>query len=76
MFRIVEDLNPPIPEICSPLMEDFLKQCFKKDPKERPSAEMLFEHSWLKTVWGKHRVRRPLIYMVDFDQYPGTKTSG
>jgi serine/threonine protein kinase len=68
MFRIVEDPSPPIPEICSPPMEDFLKQCFKKDPKERPSAEMLFEHSWLKTAWGEHRVCQcscPMVWPID-----------
>lgn len=59
MFRIVEDPLPPIPEMCSPLMEDFLKQCFKKNPKERPSAETLFEHPWLKTAWGEHKELRP-----------------
>jgi serine/threonine protein kinase len=57
MFRIVEDPMPPIPESCSPLMEDFLKQCFKKNPLERPSAETLFEHPWLKMTWGEHRVQ-------------------
>jgi len=61
MFRIVEDPMPPIPEICSPLMEDFLKQCFKKDPQERPSAEMLFEHPWLKTAWAEHKVSRKFV---------------
>jgi serine/threonine protein kinase len=56
MFRIVEDDLPPIPPECSPQMEDFLKQCFKKDPKERPDAETLFEHPWLKSAWAEHRV--------------------
>ncbi|PVF92803.1 hypothetical protein CPB86DRAFT_877616 [Serendipita vermifera] len=53
MFRIVEDPMPPIPGSCSPLMDDFLRQCFKKNPLERPSAEMLFEHPWLKATWEK-----------------------
>jgi serine/threonine protein kinase len=70
MFRIVEDPSPPIPDICSPLMEDFLKQCFKKNPKERPSAEMLFEHRWLKTAWGEHKVCRRSCSMVwHIDQF-------
>ncbi|KAG8836037.1 hypothetical protein FRC17_010501 [Serendipita sp. 399] len=47
MFRIVEDTSPPIPDICSSLMKDFLRQCFEKDPLKRPSAEMLFDHAWL-----------------------------
>lgn len=56
MFRIVEDDMPPIPPECSPEMEDFLQQCFKKDPRQRPDAETLFEHPWLKKAWGQHRV--------------------
>jgi serine/threonine protein kinase len=56
MFRIVEDDMPPLPEGCSPLVEDFLRQCFHKDPCMRPSAELLFEHKWLKTHWAGHKV--------------------
>ncbi|KAK6992189.1 cell division control protein [Favolaschia claudopus] len=59
MFRIVEDDMPPLPEDCSPLLEDFLKQCFNKDPTKRPSAELLCEHQWLKKNWGAHKELRP-----------------
>lgn len=56
MYRIVDDDLPPIPEACSEDMRDFLMQCFKKNPVERPSAEMLFEHPWLKQALGEVRV--------------------
>ncbi|KAJ7623201.1 STE/STE11/cdc15 protein kinase [Roridomyces roridus] len=59
MFRIVEDDMPPLPEDCSPLLEDFLRQCFNKDPTKRPSAELLCEHQWLKKNWGAHKELRP-----------------
>ena len=39
---------PPLPEGCSELLQDFLEQCFHKDPTRRPSAELLCEHMWLK----------------------------
>lgn len=52
MFHIVEDDMPPIPEGCSPMLQDFLEQCFHKDPSKRPSAEFLCEHPWLKKEWG------------------------
>ena len=52
MFRIVEDTEPPIPETVSPLLDDFLRQCFQKDPAHRPDAEILCEHEWLKKNWG------------------------
>lgn len=51
MFRIVEDDMPSIPEGSSELLQDFLEQCFHKDPSMRPSAELLCEHPWLKKNW-------------------------
>lgn len=59
MFRIVEDACPPIPERFSDPLVAFLKECFHKDPAERPSAEQLFEHEWLKNHWGLNKVREP-----------------
>ena len=45
---------PPLPEGCSDLLKDFLKQCFHKDPTKRPDAELLCEHEWLKQNWSAH----------------------
>ncbi|KAH9984899.1 hypothetical protein BJV77DRAFT_965843 [Russula vinacea] len=59
MFRIVEDDCPPIPERFSNPLVAFLKQCFHKDPAQRPSAEELFEHDWLKSHWGLNKDLRP-----------------
>ncbi|KAF7308499.1 hypothetical protein HMN09_00698900 [Mycena chlorophos] len=59
MFRIVEDDMPPLPENCSPSLEDFLRQCFNKNPAERPSAELLGEHEWLKNTGAQPRDLRP-----------------
>ncbi len=50
MFRIVEDDMPPLPEDCSPLLRDFLTQCFSQNPDQRSSAEVLCEHEWLKEL--------------------------
>ena len=57
MFRIVEDDGPFIPERFSDPLVAFLKECFRKDPAQRPSAEELFEHEWLKNHWGLNKVR-------------------
>ncbi|KAH9913912.1 uncharacterized protein B0H18DRAFT_1047052 [Fomitopsis serialis] len=54
MFRIVEDSMPPLPDGCSQSLQDFLRQCFHKDPTKRPSAEELCEHEWLKKNWAIH----------------------
>ncbi|KAF7982548.1 hypothetical protein HWV62_27520 [Athelia sp. TMB] len=59
MFRIVEDEMPPLPEGASPMLEDFLTQCFNKDPALRPSAELLCEHEWLKKSWSGLKDLRP-----------------
>jgi serine/threonine protein kinase len=56
MFRIVEDDCPPIPERFPDPLVAFLKECFHKDPAQRPSAEELFEHEWLKNHWGLNKV--------------------
>jgi len=60
MYRIVDDDMPPVPGACSEDMRDFLMQCFKKNPADRPSAEKLFEHPWLKQTLGEVRVSCPL----------------
>ncbi|KAH9973475.1 hypothetical protein BGW80DRAFT_241207 [Lactifluus volemus] len=59
MFRIVEDDCPPIPERFAQPLASFLRECFRKDPTERPSAEELFEHEWLKNHWGLNKDLRP-----------------
>ena len=58
MFRIVEDQMPPLPDECSDLAREFLTQCFNKDPSKRPSAELLFEHPWLRQNWGFLKVNQ------------------
>jgi serine/threonine protein kinase len=61
MFRIVEDDMPPLPEGVSPLLQDFLKMCFNRDPTLRPSAELLCEHEWLKKSWSGLQVRSSIF---------------
>ncbi|KAL1803617.1 hypothetical protein ACET3Z_032264 [Daucus carota] len=48
LFRIVQDEQPPIPDSLSPAMTDFLRQCFKKDARQRPDAKTLLSHSWIQ----------------------------
>lgn len=57
MFRIVEDEDgPPIPGSCSPELRAFLARCFRKNPKERPTAVELFEDPWLLQHFVPHQV--------------------
>ncbi|KAF8769147.1 hypothetical protein HU200_006644 [Digitaria exilis] len=48
LFRIVQDVHPPIPEGLSPEITDFLRQCFQKDAMQRPDAKTLLMHRWLQ----------------------------
>ncbi|KAI9250764.1 kinase-like domain-containing protein [Sporodiniella umbellata] len=48
MFKIVEEPCPPIPKSMSSELRNFLKLCFRKDPLERPSAQELLRHPWIK----------------------------
>ncbi|CAO3650644.1 unnamed protein product [Cunninghamella blakesleeana] len=48
MFRIVEDEYPPLPDNITDEMRDFLLCCFQKNPDDRPTANILKEHPWLK----------------------------
>jgi serine/threonine protein kinase len=50
LFRIVQDDCPPLPEGASPMVLDFLKHCFEKDPSLRISAETLLEHPWMSSA--------------------------
>ncbi|KAG6332197.1 hypothetical protein ID866_6890 [Astraeus odoratus] len=59
MFRIVEDAMPPLPDECSDALQDFLAQCFNKDPELRPDAEALCEHPWLTSSWDALKDLRP-----------------
>ncbi|KAF2431836.1 Pkinase-domain-containing protein [Tothia fuscella] len=47
LFRIVQDDHPPLPEGASPVVRDFLMQCFQKDPNLRVSAKKLLKHPWI-----------------------------
>ncbi|XP_024042488.1 MAP3K epsilon protein kinase 1 isoform X2 [Citrus clementina] len=43
-----EDERPPIPDSLSPDITDFLRQCFKKDARQRPDAKTLLSHPWIQ----------------------------
>ncbi|KAL7417452.1 kinase-like domain-containing protein [Mrakia frigida] len=58
MYRIVEGGPPPFPENASPELKSFLSQCFEKDPTMRPSADVLFEHDWVKPHLALNKVSR------------------
>ncbi|KAF2275217.1 uncharacterized protein EI97DRAFT_475777 [Westerdykella ornata] len=50
LFRIVNDEHPPIPGSASPLLRDFLMECFQKNPTLRISAKRLLKHPWIQSA--------------------------
>ncbi|KAJ3050055.1 hypothetical protein HK097_008947 [Rhizophlyctis rosea] len=50
LFRIVQDDHPPIPEVTSKLLNDFLLECFQKDHNLRVSAKKLLKHPWIQNA--------------------------
>ncbi|CAG8611906.1 10892_t:CDS:2, partial [Dentiscutata erythropus] len=53
LFRIVQDEHPPLPETASPVVKDFLMQCFQKDSNLRVSAKKLLKHPWIISIQKK-----------------------
>ena len=47
LFRIVNDEHPPIPGSASPLLREFLMECFQKNPTLRIAAKRLLKHPWI-----------------------------
>ncbi|KAF8024256.1 hypothetical protein BT93_F1450 [Corymbia citriodora subsp. variegata] len=47
MFKVL-NRSPPIPEKLSSEGKDFLQLCFQRNPAQRPSAEKLLQHPFLR----------------------------
>lgn len=62
LFRIVNDDHPPLPEGISPLVRDFLMQCFQKDPNLRVTAKKLLKHPWIVSTKREQRLQKPTEY--------------
>ena len=69
LFRIVQDDHPPIPEIFSDGLVDFLMFCFQKDPSKRGSAASLLLHPWLNIGDITHKESNEDYSTVTTDMY-------
>ncbi|GAU36142.1 hypothetical protein TSUD_316710 [Trifolium subterraneum] len=49
MFKVLHR-SPDIPKTLSPEGQDFLEQCFRRNPAERPSAAMLLTHAFVQNL--------------------------
>ena len=52
MYNIAQGNPPQLPtaDQLSPEGIDFLRQCFMRDPKKRPTAIELLQHEWIMTI--------------------------
>eukprot|EP00002_Diphylleia_rotans_P007251 TRINITY_DN1675_c0_g3_i2.p1 TRINITY_DN1675_c0_g3~~TRINITY_DN1675_c0_g3_i2.p1 ORF type:complete len:739 (-),score=134.13 TRINITY_DN1675_c0_g3_i2:1203-3419(-) len=50
MYRIVQDLHPPLPDGISTELRDFLFKCFQKDVTKRETAKQLLNHEWINSA--------------------------
>ena len=61
-------LTMPPPEIDSKKwsqnMREFVKVCLTKDPKERPSAEDMMEHPFMKEPLAREQGKQELIMLI------------
>ncbi|XP_006595955.1 mitogen-activated protein kinase kinase kinase 5 isoform X2 [Glycine max] len=53
MFKVLQE-SPPIPETLSSVGKDFLQQCFRRDPADRPSAATLLKHAFVQNLHDQH----------------------
>ncbi|MED6120326.1 hypothetical protein PIB30_019837 [Stylosanthes scabra] len=58
MFKVLHN-TPPIPESLSSVGKDFLQQCFRRDPADRPSATMLLKHPFLQNFHDQDALTHP-----------------
>lgn len=49
MFKVLHR-SPDIPKNLSSEGQDFLQQCFRRDPADRPSAAVLLTHAFLQNL--------------------------
>ncbi|XP_074578375.1 mitogen-activated protein kinase kinase kinase 5-like [Curcuma longa] len=49
MFKVLQK-DPPIPETLSSEGKNFLQCCFRRNPAERPTANMLLDHPFLRNA--------------------------
>ena len=47
MVQICKAIEPPIPNNISPELDDFLRNCLRKEPKERYNVRKLLEHPFI-----------------------------
>lgn len=50
MFKVGDGAIPAIPDTLSEEGYDFLQLCFLHDPRERPTANELMDHSFVKVT--------------------------
>ena len=70
LFRIVQDACPPLPQDMSPALQDFLRQCFRKDAAARMTAKELLSHKWIRLAVARRYERYELAAIPGHSMSP------
>ena len=79
LFHIVQDACPPLPKDLPPALDDFLRQCFRKDANTRMTAKQLLTHKWIRRAVAKrqHAVLQALTpRKASLDEKPSVSPLG
>eukprot|EP00003_Mantamonas_plastica_P030291 TRINITY_DN7444_c1_g1_i6.p1 TRINITY_DN7444_c1_g1~~TRINITY_DN7444_c1_g1_i6.p1 ORF type:complete len:666 (+),score=211.52 TRINITY_DN7444_c1_g1_i6:2126-4123(+) len=75
LFHIAQSKGPPpMPSHLSENANDFLLQCFERDPGQRPTAQQLLDHEWIRHLGRGHRRRTSNSNYEGYDE-PGNGRS-
>jgi len=61
MFKVLQE-SPPIPETLSSVGKDFLQNCFRRDPADRPSSSTLLKHAFVQNLHDQDVLGHPQSY--------------
>lgn len=58
VYRTIQKEEPSYTHLeqCDPKLTDFIKQCFHKQAKKRPSVDELLQHPWIELARGNARL--------------------
>ena len=79
LFHIVQDACPPLPKDLPPALDDFLRQCFRKDANTRMTAKQLLTHKWIRRAVAKRQhavLQASTPRKTSFDERPSVSPLG
>lgn len=76
LYKMVQDPHPPLPSNLSQELSAFLKACFVKEYKKRPTASQLLKHPWISMYASLSHLSPSQIQLSIRQHNKKTPTSG